>query len=126
MGRSFSHHCSLGMRCLRRQDRERLGTSLGRDPELCPTFLGWGREGHALEIRLLAQLSDGLEHQAALAHPQQARRVGRVGKDPAWEGHGNVWEPPGGELGIFGIHQGCAREGWECLGIFRKGRTPGK
>lgn len=126
MGRSLSHHCSLGMRCLRGQDRDRLGTSLGRESRALSHLSGWGREGHALEIRLLAQLGDGLEHQAALAHPQQARRVSRVGKDPAWEGHGNVWEPPGGEFGMFGIHQGCAREGWECLGIFGKGGTSGK
>lgn len=27
------------------RDRDRLGTSLGRDPRLCPTLLGWGRGG---------------------------------------------------------------------------------
>lgn len=92
------------------QDTDRLGTSPGRDPRI-PGFFpsSWGgegrdREGHALKIRLLAQLGDGLEHQAALAHPQQAGRVSSVGKDPAWR-----------DTGMFGSLQRGGREGWECL-----------
>lgn len=106
---------------------EGTGTGWGHPWGGIPGFIplsrgGEGRdgEGHALEIRLLAQLSDGLEHQAALAHPQQARRVSRVGKDPAWEEHGNVWEPPGGELGIPGVLQGHGGKGgnvWESSGM---------
>lgn len=93
---------------------------------LCPlprVGKGGPRERHALEIRVLAQLSDGLEHQAALAHPQQARRVSRVGKDPPWEGHGNGWEPPGRELGMVGI---LLEQRLEMFGILQEGKTHGR
>lgn len=73
MGRSFSHHCSLGMRCLRG------GRGRREPPAALPAFLllllpgpGGLRGGHLLEICLLLELGDGLEDEAALAHAQQA------------------------------------------------------
>lgn len=47
---------------------------------------GGGEGGHLLEIRLLLELGDGLEDEAALAHAQQTGRIGRVGEDPTCEG----------------------------------------
>lgn len=51
---------------------------------------GWIKGGHLLEVRLLLELGDGLEDEAALAHAQQTRRVGRVGEDPTCEGRQGV------------------------------------
>lgn len=111
---------------VRRLRRVQLDVVLGQDFEdgpqpQPPLLLG----DAVLEIRLLAQLGDGLEHQAALAHPQQARRVCRVGKDPPWQEHGTF----GNLLGASWEYLGSSRdmgEGWEYLGIFRDGRAPGR
>lgn len=105
MGRSFSHHCSLGMRCLGGREREwcdgpgwkQCYIAWGRVPSLYLSFPGLGHGlgvegegGHLLEIRLLLEVSDGLKDEAALAHTQQTSRVGRVGEDPTCEGRWGV------------------------------------
>lgn len=59
---------------------------------------GWGKTpkvgvGHLLEVRLLLELGDGLEDEAALAHAQQTGRVGGVGEDAAWVCVGNCYGP---------------------------------
>ena len=102
MGRSFSHHCSLGMRCLGGRERagrwSRMETALRHPGERSqPLFVlpgagarslrwGGGEGGHLLEVCLLLELGDGLEDEAALAHAQQTSRVVRVGEDPTCEG----------------------------------------
>lgn len=80
MGRIFSHHCVLGMRCL--QPREE--GQLLRELKLKHFGTCWvlrDRVGFLLKICICLQLSKRLEGQRPLPHAQHAGGVRCVGKD---------------------------------------------
>lgn len=77
------------------QDTDRLGTSPGRDPRLCPTFRGRDREG----TRTRNPSAGAARRWAGTPGCACASPAGRQSQQ-CWqrsglEGHGNVWEPPG-------------------------------
>ena len=67
-GRSFNHHCSLGIRCLRGDQAEQ-GWGSPSGPTPAPDLR------RLLEVCLLLQLRHGLEQQCSLADSQYTHRV---------------------------------------------------
>lgn len=87
MGRIFSHHCVLGMRCLQPREEGQLLRELklkhfGARWVLRDNGGGWeGGWGFLLKICICLQLSKRLEGQRPLPHAQHTGGVRCVGKD---------------------------------------------